>query len=162
MLSYRRWKEELELKEEGDVYRPPVADRKYGIALYTLAFDRLPAAGTLIYIDVGLIDGNTVWYTIELETPAGERIETTVTLDGIAAVWELPSLQRDRIAMRRYNSRYDNDLYMAAVGDDYERGCALQNLAIALCGSPCAQIAVQIAPPLEMSWPAVQFLMLFV
>jgi hypothetical protein len=37
-------------------------------------------------------------------------------------------------AVVRYNARFDNVLYVAAVGDNARRGVKLQDLALALCG----------------------------
>lgn len=42
-----------------------------------------------------------------------------------------------RAADAKYEARYDNDLYRAAVGDDTQKGVHLSNTALALCGHPC-------------------------
>lgn len=44
------------------------------------------------------------------------------------------------LAYSKYHANYDNALYLAAVGDDYEKGIRLGDTALALCGHPACVI----------------------
>lgn len=57
--------------------------------------------------------------------------------DPFSAVMITPENDREFwVALRRYNTHYDNQLYIALVGDDWRLGILLQDAALSVCGSP--------------------------
>lgn len=60
-------------------------------------------------------------------------------------------------AYAKYNACYDNGLYVAAVGDDTERGVKLSDTALALCGHPGSAVDASFANDV----PALMFLSKF-